>query len=166
MAVRRAYDKRFPPAVCAEDSAPVLPFNQGGSPDNVLTMPLAPLIVLIDGDCPICHSTAIWFARRDPAARMIFAANQGVVARIAGEPAGGDTRTLVVWDGSRRLVRSGAALAMLRSLGGGWALAARGLAWIPVGWRDAFYDFIARHRRRLPGQAAACTLLSPRHLAE
>lgn len=156
----------FRPLFARRIRPPFCPLTRGGSPDNVLTMPLAPLIVLIDGDCPMCHSTAIWFARRDPAARMIFAANQGVVARIAGEPAGGDTRTLVVWDGSRRLVRSGAALAMLRSLGGGWALVARGLAWIPVGWRDDFYDFIARHRRRLPGQAAACTLLSPRHLAE
>jgi len=125
-----------------------------------------PLIVLIDGDCPMCNATAVWFAHRDPAGRMIFAANQGPVARIAGEPPGGDARTLVVWAGSRRLVRSGAVLALLRSLGGGWGRLAGLLSLIPVAWRDGAYDAIARHRRRFPGRPGACKLLSPLHLAE
>lgn len=129
-------------------------------------MQTSPLIVLIDGDCPMCDATAAWFARRDPSGRLLFAPNQGVVARIAGEPPGGDARTLVVWVGSRRLVRSTAVLTLLRSLGGFWG----GLAWVvggcPVGWRDFAYDCIARHRRRFPGRVGACKLLSPHHLAE
>jgi len=129
-------------------------------------METVPLIVLIDGDCPMCNATATWFARRDPAGRMIFAANQGTVARIAGEPPGGDGRTLVVWMGSRRLTRSVAVLALLRQLGGGWGWLARVAGCCPVGLSDGVYDAVARHRRRFPGRPGACKLLSPLHLAE
>jgi len=144
----------------------VLPFIRGGARPSILSMKPAPCIVLIDGDCAMCNATAVWFARRDPAGRMIFAVGQGEVARIAGEPPGGDPGTLVVWQGSRRLVRSTAALTLLRLLGGGWG----GLAWVgflcPLFLRDAVYDAIARHRRRFPGRSDACTRLSPLHLAE
>ena len=69
-----------------------------------------PLVVLIDGTCALCNGTAAWLARRNVDGVMVFATNQGVVARIAGEPLGGDMGTIVVWDGSRRLVRSAAVL--------------------------------------------------------
>jgi predicted DCC family thiol-disulfide oxidoreductase YuxK len=128
-------------------------------------MSSVPLIVLIDGECPLCDATATWFARHDPAGRLIFARNQGVVARIADEPPGGDLRTLVVWDGSRRLVRSAAVLSMLRALGGGWGLCARFLTWVPATWRDRVYDLVAARRRRRAG-LVACKLLSPLHLAD
>jgi predicted DCC family thiol-disulfide oxidoreductase YuxK len=125
-----------------------------------------PCIVLIDGDCAMCNATAAWFARRDPEGRMIFAPGRGEVARIAGEPSGGDPGTLVVWLGSRRLVRSTAALTLLRVLGGGWGWLARVGFVCPLFLRDAAYAFVARHRRRLPGRLDACTRLSPLHLAE
>ena len=123
-----------------------------------------PLVVLIDGSCALCNGTAAWLACRDVAGAMVFATNQGEVARIAGEPAGGDMGTIVVWDGSRRLVRSAAVLALLRTLGG-WRL----LAWLaclcPGTLRDFLYDQVARRRHRFTGPAA-CTRLSPHHLAE
>jgi len=125
-----------------------------------------PCIVLIDGDCAMCNATAVWFARRDPAGRLIFAAGHGQTARIAGEPPGGDPGTLVVWQGSRRLVRSTAALTLLSLLGGGWGWLARVGFLVPLFLRDAVYAAIARHRRRFPGQLGACTRLSPLHLAE
>ena len=125
----------------------------------------APLVVLIDGSCALCNGTAAWLACRDATGAMVFATNQGEVARIAGEPPGGDQGTLVVWDGSRRLVRSAAVLVLLRSLGGVWRL----LAWwacLCPGWiRDFLYDQVARRRHRFAGPAA-CTRLSPHHLAE
>jgi predicted DCC family thiol-disulfide oxidoreductase YuxK len=124
-----------------------------------------PLVVLIDGSCALCNGTAAWLARRNVAGDMIFATNQGEVARIAGEPPGGDQGTLVVWDGSRRLVRSTAVLVLLRTLGSGWRL----LAWLaclcPTALRDFFYDQVARRRHWFAG-SAACTRLSPHDLAE
>ncbi len=124
-----------------------------------------PLVVLIDGTCALCNGTAAWLARRNARGDMIFAANQGEVARIAGEPPGGDQGTLVVWDGSRRLVRSCAVLVLLRALGGGWRLLAW-LAWCcPVSLRDFIYNKVARRRHRFAGPAT-CKRLSPFDLAE
>ena len=124
-----------------------------------------PLIVLIDGTCAMCNGTTAWLARRDRSGRMIFATNQGEVARIAGEPPGGDPDTIVVWAGSRRLVRSEAVLVLLRALGGGWRIFARVAAACPVALRDFFYDFVARRRHRFAGPDA-CTRLSLSALAE
>ena len=128
-------------------------------------MPAVPLIVLIDGECALCNGSAAWFARRNTAGRLIFATNRGVVARVAGEPPGGDPDTIVVWDGSRRLVRSAAVRAMLSSLGGGWAGLAILGGCVPVAWLDFVYDQVARRRHRFAGPAA-CTRLSPYDLAE
>ena len=125
----------------------------------------APLVVLIDGSCALCNGTAAWLACRDAAGAMVFATNQGEVARIAGEPPGGDQGTLVVWDGSRRWVRSAAVLVLLRSLGGVWRLLAWGACLCPGWMRDFLYDRVARRRHRFAGPAA-CTRLSPHHLAE
>ncbi|MEY4307007.1 MAG: hypothetical protein RJA95_375 [Verrucomicrobiota bacterium] len=128
-------------------------------------MPDVPLIVLIDGTCALCNGTTAWLARRDPAGRMIFATNRGEVARIAGEPPGGDPDTIVVWAGSRRLVRSEAVLTLLAALGGGWRALAVLARLCPRALRDFAYDQCARRRHRFAGPAA-CTRLSPSALAE
>ena len=124
-----------------------------------------PLLVLIDGTWALCNGTAAWLARRNVDGAMLFATNQGEVARIAGEPPGGDMGTIVVWDGSRRLVRSDAVLLLLRTLGGGWRLLAAAARLCPGVWRDFLYDQVARRRHRFAGPAA-CTRLSPSDLAE
>jgi predicted DCC family thiol-disulfide oxidoreductase YuxK len=124
-----------------------------------------PLLVLIDGTCALCNGTAAWLARRNADGAMIFATNQGEVARIAGEPPGGDTGTIVVWDGSRRLVRSDAVLLLLQTLGGGWRSFAFMARLCPGGLRDFLYDQVARRRHRFAGPSS-CTRLSPYDLAE
>jgi predicted DCC family thiol-disulfide oxidoreductase YuxK len=124
-----------------------------------------PLVVLIDGTCAMCNGTTVWLARRDRAGRMIFATNQGEVARIVGEPPGGDPDTIVVWDGSRRLVRSEAVLVLLRALGGGWRFVAMLASACPASLRDGLYDQVARRRHRFAGPDA-CTRLSRSALAE
>jgi predicted DCC family thiol-disulfide oxidoreductase YuxK len=128
-------------------------------------MEAVPIIVLIDGDCALCNQTAQWFAARDTRGSMVFATNTGESACILGEPPGGDQGTVVVWVGSRRLVRSTAVLHMLRCLGGGWGLLARLTAWVPVFLADAVYRLVAQ-RRHWFGRPPACTLLSPTHLAD
>ena len=124
-----------------------------------------PLLVLIDGTCALCNGTAAWLARRNVDGAMLFATNQGEVARIAGEPPGGDMGTIVVWDGSRRLVRSAAVLLLLRTLGGGWRWLAAAARLCPGAWRDFVYDQVARRRHRFAGPSS-CTRLSPHDLAE
>lgn len=128
-------------------------------------MEASPIIVLIDGDCALCNRTAQWFAARDSRGAMVFATNTGESARILGEPPGGDQGTVVVWVGSRRLVRSAAVLRMLRGLGGTWGALAWGAGVVPAALADVVYDFVAR-RRHWFGRPPACTLLSPEHLAD
>jgi predicted DCC family thiol-disulfide oxidoreductase YuxK len=128
-------------------------------------MPAAPLIVLIDGECALCNGSAAWFARRNAEGRLLFATNRGEVARVAGEPPGGDPDTIVVWDGSRRLVRSKAVRAMVAAVGGGWAWVGVVAGCLPVRWLDFAYDQVARRRHRFAGPAA-CKRLSPYDLAE
>lgn len=124
-----------------------------------------PVLVLIDGDCALCSRAAQWFAVRDRRGNLLFAPNTGETARILGEPVGGDSGTVVVWQGSRRLVRSAAVRAMLTSLGGPWAWLALGGACVPVAWADALYNVVARRRHWLRG-ATGCTFLSPHSLAD
>ncbi len=111
----------------------------------------SPLIVLIDGECPFCSRAAAWFGRRNGKGRLIFGRNVGEAAKVLGEPDGGDAGTIVVWHGSRRLVRSTAVLALLNALGGGWRWLAIVGRLVPKFLRDAVYDFIAHHRYRFSG---------------
>lgn len=46
-------------------------------------------------------------------------------------------------------VRSDAVLRVLAYLGGGWGLIAAAARWVPRGWRDGLYDWVAARRRRL-----------------
>jgi predicted DCC family thiol-disulfide oxidoreductase YuxK len=124
-----------------------------------------PAIVLIEGDCALCNGVALWFTARDRRGALVFAPNSGEAARILGEPPGGDPDTVVVWEGSRRLVRASAIAVMLRRLGGGWGWVGRAVSVVPVCVADRVYDLVARRRVWL-GKATACALLNPWHLAD
>jgi predicted DCC family thiol-disulfide oxidoreductase YuxK len=98
-------------------------------------------------------------AHERPPGTVRFARLDGVFARrlFARHPAlaGIDS---VVWhapgSGARReqvLLRSAAAIAALRYLGGPWAMLGAVLAVTPRFVRDALYDALARHRHRMPG---------------
>ncbi|MGA0133826.1 MAG: thiol-disulfide oxidoreductase, partial [Opitutales bacterium] len=71
-------------------------------------------------------------------------------------------RTVVVWDGSRRLVRSDAVLRLLACLSSPWPWVARALRLCPRFMRDGAYAFVAARR----GGADRCASLSPGRLAE
>jgi predicted DCC family thiol-disulfide oxidoreductase YuxK len=125
-------------------------------------MPDTPLVVLIDADCVLCCRTAAWLSSRDAHEGMVFASNRGPVARIAGEQPGGDPMTVVVWDGSRRLVRSTAIIRLLAALPGPWPLFARLLRLVPRALRDVVYAQVALRRRGV----SECAALSAARLAD
>lgn len=107
----------------------------------------------------------IWFSARNQSKHFIFAKNTGEVARILGEPPGGDNGTVVVWVGSRRLVRSAAVIYLLSKSDGLWPWVGLGLKIIPRFIRDFFYDWVARLRHRL-NLSKVCPCLSHDDLAE
>lgn len=72
----------------------------------------------------------------------------------------------VVWyepgeDGGAALVRSRAAAAMLRSMGGVWGVLGWLMGMTPRWAADGVYRAVARVRHRLAGEPAACRALTP-----
>jgi len=129
---------------------------------------LPPRLVLYDGDCGLCQRGVRFLAWADRHGRLRFAPLQGttaapILARHAAALAGIDSVVLVTdagTPGEALRVRSDAGLEALRLAGGIWRLAGV-LRFVPRAWRDAGYDWIARHRFRWFGRTAGCPLPSP-----
>lgn len=118
-------------------------------------MPAAPLIVLFDARCGLCERSVAWLARRDRRGALLFAPNDGVTARLAGEPVGGEPSGVVVLDGSRRLVGAPALARALRALGGVWSLAGLVLDALPRALSGVIYRWVAGRRSQI---SSACGL--------
>jgi len=128
------------------------------------------LLVLFDGHCALCNGTVRWFLRRDRQDRLRFAAFEAVnftalLARhqVAKENARAGPNTILVVrnfgaPAEEVLIRSDAALAMLRELPGPWPLIAAVLRLIPRPLRDLGYRLVARWRYRVWGRLASCPL--------
>ncbi|MEO7334454.1 MAG: DCC1-like thiol-disulfide oxidoreductase family protein [Gemmatimonadota bacterium] len=140
------------------------------------TGPLAhrPTLLLYDGTCGFCASSVQWVLRRDRRGTLRFAALQGETARpiLARHPELANVDSVVWVEGSPEAheaqkalevvrVRSAAALAVGRYLGGGWSVVARLAALIPRVLRDPLYDLIARHRHKLTRNGPECLVPSP-----
>ncbi len=125
-------------------------------------------LLLYDGTCGFCANSVQWVLRRDRQETLRFAALQGETARpiLARHPELASVDSVVwVGEGGEVLVRSAAALAVARYLGGRWSVVARVSALIPVGIRDWGYDLIARHRHRLTRNGPECLLPTPEEKA-
>jgi predicted DCC family thiol-disulfide oxidoreductase YuxK len=126
-----------------------------------------PDLLFYDGGCGLCHRSVRFVVARDPRGCFRFAPLGGETFRAAVPPALReglpDSIVLRTAEG-RLLVRSDAALHVLRRLGGGWRLLASLLGLLPRRLRDAGYDFVARRRVRwFASPTDACPLV-PVHL--
>jgi len=116
-------------------------------------------IVVFDGECALCNGFVAWLIQHDPNAVFLIASSAGDVGKAvvaaAGLEGGLTASTIVVWDGTRGLIRSNAVLAIATRLGWPWrALGA--LRVVPRAWRDAGYQAIAKRRARVRAQDPAC----------
>ncbi len=128
------------------------------------------LLVLFDGHCGLCNRTVRWFLHRDRRDRLRFAAFEAqhwaeLLARHGIGPANVDAapNTILVirklgGAGEKILVRSDAALDMLRELPRPWPAVAAALRFIPRPVRDLAYRLIARGRHRIWGRLESCPL--------
>ena len=127
---------------------------------------LAPLL-LFDGSCGLCDRRVRFALARDVAGVLRVAPLDGeTAARVRASVAVPDVDSVVVLerdaDGAPRvLVRSDAALAVLRRLGAPWPLVARVAALVPRALRDLGYRVVARTRYAVFGRVAACALPRP-----
>jgi len=125
-------------------------------------------ILLYDGVCALCNGAVRFVLARDRRGTLRFAALQGSTAadvrrrhpRLASE----DTMVWVEPSGAIRL-RSDAAIAAGRYLGGFWGALASLAAIVPRFPRDAVYDFVAHVRYKTFGKYAACPIPAAEHRA-
>lgn len=128
------------------------------------------LLVLFDGHCALCNGTVRWLLNRDRLDRLRFAAFESIdftalLARHHSAEANseaGPSTILVVRDlggaAEEILIRSDAALAMLRELPRPWPSVAAALRLIPRSLRDLGYRLIARMRYRIWGRLESCPI--------
>lgn len=116
-------------------------------------------MILFDGVCNFCNFWVDFIIPRDRRGIFKFAALQSDSGRAMlerfAQPTDSMSTLVLIVDDDRVLTRSTAALTILRTLGGGWALA-YGLIIVPRYLRDAVYDFIARNRYAWFGQKETC----------
>ncbi len=124
-------------------------------------------VLLYDGRCGLCSRTVRFVLRHERAHSLRFAALDGRFAQaVIGRHRALVGIDSVVWvehagaSAEHVVVRSDAALRVTRYLGGPWRLALAGHM-LPRAWRDAAYDFVARHRHRLIPGAERCPIPAP-----
>lgn len=119
-----------------------------------------------DGGCALCHGAVRFAVRRDrgrPPVRFSPIGGAAFERAMAaqGRPELPDSLVVVTGAGEL-LLRSEAALYLVRRAGGAWRWMAALAALVPRAARDAVYDLVARHRRRWFGRAEeACPVLPP-----
>jgi predicted DCC family thiol-disulfide oxidoreductase YuxK len=117
-----------------------------------------PIIVLIDGQCNLCHAITRFVIKRDPVAKFRFASiqsDQGQLLLREGNLSGNDLDTFVMIESGRYYTKSTAALRLCRNLAGLWPLL-YGLRIFPLFVRDSVYDWVARSRYRWFGHNDSC----------
>jgi Uncharacterized protein conserved in bacteria len=121
-----------------------------------------PIVLLVDGDCALCHGMTQFAVRRDKRQRFRIAALQSEIGSKLLAHCGLDVRkldSLVLMERGRVYVKSSAALRVFRRLGGLWPLLYAAII-VPTPIRDYGYSWIARMRYRMFGQADICMLPS------
>lgn len=127
-------------------------------------------VLIFDGECALCHGAVRHILRHERAPEFRFAALKSdyaarLAAGIAPDGLPVDTLIVVEPDSRKILVRSAAVLAIARRLRAPWPTLAAGFAMLPVAWRDALYDAVARRRLRFFGRAeSACPMPSARQI--
>jgi len=124
-------------------------------------------VLLFDGVCNLCHGVVQFIIRHDPRGQFRFAALQSAAGQallaahgLGADNALGDPDSVVLLEEGCAYQRSAAVLRVVRRLGWPWRLLALG-AVLPLGWRDALYSYVARHRYRWFGRQPECLLPTP-----
>lgn len=117
-------------------------------------------VLFFDGVCNLCNGLVDFFLRRDRVGRVRFAPLQSEVAKqlLTQHRAPRDSLdTVVLLHEGRIYVKSDAVLHLCRDMRFPWFLLSY-LQRFPRRWRDAVYDWIARHRYRWFGRRPTCRL--------
>ncbi len=115
-------------------------------------------IVFFDGYCVLCNSSVDLLLKLDKKERMLYAPLRGkTAARLLAAELIDDVDTIILWHEGRIFIKSEAILKIAYLCGGPWHHLSL-FKPLPRKFRDALYDFIARHRYRWFGKKESCRL--------
>ncbi len=123
------------------------------------------VITFYDGNCGLCHRAVRFVLSEDRADRATDFAPLGgdTFQELVGDIPNLPDSMLVLREDGTLLVRSTAALFLMRRLGGLWRLASWGLVLVPRLLRDGLYDLVAACRTRMfPPPDDVCPLIPSR----
>lgn len=105
-------------------------------------------IIIFDGKCVLCSNFAAFVLKNDRRQRLRLLAAQAPLGETLYRHFDlryGEFDTYVLLEAGGIRVKSDAALRIFALLGSPWSLIGVGRV-LPRAWRDALYDFVARHR--------------------
>ncbi|QGG96036.1 thiol-disulfide oxidoreductase DCC family protein [Actinomarinicola tropica] len=121
-------------------------------------------MLVYDGDCGFCTSSARWIARRLPATVPVVPWQS--LGDLSARGLTVDDVTSAAWwldDGEAPLGGHLAIGGALRAARPPWSLLGRLLLAPPLRWlAGPVYRWVARHRYRMPGASDACRIEPPR----
>lgn len=127
-------------------------------------LPEGKQIVLFDGICNFCNDSVRFIIKRDQKDIFRFASLQSELGQKLTKERGIDTKkidSIVLIDpGKAYYLKSTAALEIAKQLKGGWSILGVFLH-LPEGFRNWFYDFMAKNRYSWFGKMEACPLPTP-----
>ena len=123
-------------------------------------------IIIFDGLCVLCSTSAAFVLRQDKAGVFRLLAAQSPLGHALYSHYGLDPRkyeTMILIADGVAFLKSEAAIRIASGLGFPWSLA-RAFRIVPLSWRDRFYLWVARNRLRWFGKRETCYLPDPRHV--
>lgn len=117
-------------------------------------------VILFDGVCNLCNASVLFVLAHEDGARFRFASLQSTLGQELVRRHRVIADSIVLVEGGRAWVRSGAAVRV--ALGLRWPWRALAAFWIvPAPLRDLGYAVVARLRYRVFGKRDACMVPTP-----
>jgi predicted DCC family thiol-disulfide oxidoreductase YuxK len=119
-----------------------------------------PYILLFDGDCSLCNGTVRFILRLEKRPELSFAALQSDIGKYLTSKYFRPARipdSIILIQSGQAYIKSEATLKIAGMLRGFYPYFVI-LRFLPLGWRDVFYNIIARNRKRWFGKSAYCAL--------
>ena len=121
-------------------------------------------IILFDGVCNLCNGAVLFVIKRDKKDIFRYAALQSEIGQKLTQERGIDTEKVdsivLIEPGIAYYTKSTAALKIANHFGGLWKLLYV-FNWLPEGFRNGIYDYVAANRYKWFGRKDACMIPTP-----
>ncbi len=117
-------------------------------------------IVLIDGDCNFCNSSALFIIKHDKNDKFNFASQQSEIGKkllLESNYTGTSLSTIVLVKEGKTFTKTTALIEIAKDLVG-FPKMFVSMKIIPVGIRDFLYDVFSKYRYKLFGKKQNCAL--------